>query len=431
MKPDKDWTEAMRHALRSAETPPPAGGWERLRDAMDGRAVRRMAMRRIWLRYGAAAAVVLLALSGGELLWRGYDGPQLSESSAPLVASAVTAAGGETASDEASLSGFEPFAEAPGGLRSGAGGERAVAQPVPAVRSSVQGDRSGRSSSGEGVAAQPKATAGEATSEQAAERQPDVPRSAADDTAANAQGHVQGHATGGAGSRSDRALTAAAAGRADRRSDAGLRSRSRSGGVALALFGGSGASGATQSGRVSGLPMVDAFMASNGNGMVMLARSGYSDASFRHHLPLSFGLSVGKEFRHGLWLESGLCYTLLRSEVRMRSASEQSRQELHFIGIPLRANWRFLERGAFSLYAGAGGMVERCVSAKMGSHAVDEPGVQWSLLAAAGAQYRLGGMAALYFEPEASYYLNDTKLRTSRTDTPLTLSLRLGVRLMF
>ena len=83
------------------------------------------------------------------------------------------------------------------------------------------------------------------------------------------------------------------------------------------------------------------------------------------------------------------------------------------------------------LYAGAGGMIEKCVSAKFGSKSVSEPGVQWSLLAAAGAQYRLGGIVGLYFEPEGSYYLTETNLRTVRTDSPLTLTLRLGVRLTF
>ena len=80
---------------------------------------------------------------------------------------------------------------------------------------------------------------------------------------------------------------------------------------------------------------------------------------------------------------------------------------------------------------GAGGMVEKCVSARLGSETVDEPGVQWSAFAAVGAQYRVGGMVGLYFEPEGSYYFTETGLRTSRTDSPLTLTLRLGVRLSF
>ena len=169
----------------------------------------------------------------------------------------------------------------------------------------------------------------------------------------------------------------------------------------------------------------------NGNSLAPLRSSGYGESSFRHHQPLSFGIAVRKEFTHGLSLESGVNYTLLRSDVRMQYTSDDVAQKLHFIGVPLRFNWQFLERGRFSLYMGAGGMVEKCVSARLGSETVDEPGVQWSALAAVGAQYRVGGMVGLYFEPEGSYYFTETGLRTSRTDSPLTLTLRLGVRLSF
>ena len=38
MKQDKDWIKAMRNALRDAELPPPAGGWERLQRELGGAA---------------------------------------------------------------------------------------------------------------------------------------------------------------------------------------------------------------------------------------------------------------------------------------------------------------------------------------------------------------------------------------------------------
>lgn len=76
-------------------------------------------------------------------------------------------------------------------------------------------------------------------------------------------------------------------------------------------------------------------------------------------------------------------------------------------------------------------MGEKCVAARFGATGVEEPGVQWSVQGAVGVQWRLAGAAALYFEPEASYYFTDTRLRTSRSDAPLSLALRLGVRLAF
>jgi len=82
----------------------------------------------------------------------------------------------------------------------------------------------------------------------------------------------------------------------------------------------------------------------NGNSLAPLRSSGYGESSFRHHQPLSFGIAVRKEFAHGLSLESGVNYTLLRSDVRMQYTSDDVAQKLHFIGVPLRFNWQFLER---------------------------------------------------------------------------------------
>lgn len=169
----------------------------------------------------------------------------------------------------------------------------------------------------------------------------------------------------------------------------------------------------------------------NGDNMSLMQQYDFAGASFRHHQPLSFGLSVRKEFAYGLSLESGVNYTLLRSDVRLRYATGDVTQKLHFIGVPLRLNWQYLQKGGFSLYIGAGGMVEKCVSAKFGSKVVDEAAVQWSVLGAAGAEYRFGGLVGLYFEPEVSYYFTGTMLQTARTDSPLTLTLRLGVRFSF
>ena len=169
----------------------------------------------------------------------------------------------------------------------------------------------------------------------------------------------------------------------------------------------------------------------NGNSMVPLDGGEYGKSSFRHHQTLSFGLSVRKEFAYGLSLESGVNYSLLRSDVKLPFAADGVSQKLHLIGIPLRVNWQFLERGRFSLYIGAGGLLEKCVSARLGSRSVDEPRLQVSAAAAAGAQYRFGDRTGLYFEPEASYCFTQTHLRTVRTDSPLSLALRLGLRLSF
>ena len=76
-------------------------------------------------------------------------------------------------------------------------------------------------------------------------------------------------------------------------------------------------------------------------------------------------------------------------------------------------------------------MVEKCFAARLGGRTVREPAVQWSAAAAVGAQYRLGEVVGLYFEPDLSWYFTRTDLQTARTHSPLTFTLRLGVRFSF
>lgn len=157
-------------------------------------------------------------------------------------------------------------------------------------------------------------------------------------------------------------------------------------------------------------------------------RNAYKEYSYDHKQPLSFGVLFRKEFKYGLSLESGLTYTLLRSDVTVPGSLRDVRQSLHFVGIPLRMNWEFLRVGGFSLYAGVGGAAEKCVSARFGGEKIKERKVQWSLSGVVGAQYRLGKTVGIYFEPEVSHYLTETMLRTSYTDSAVSLNLQLGLR---
>ncbi len=152
------------------------------------------------------------------------------------------------------------------------------------------------------------------------------------------------------------------------------------------------------------------------------------DASCVHHQPLSFGLTLRKSLGGGFSLESGLCYTLLRSDVTLPVASRSFDQTLHFVGIPLRANWNFLDRRRVAMYVGTGFGMEFCVDAHCGNSRISEPGAFWSTMGVAGIEYRPSKLVGLYFEPEVAYYFNQTRVRTSRTDSPATFTLRLGLR---
>ena len=448
MKQDKDWIKAMRNALRDAELPPPAGGWERLQRELGGAApgpeVSGTKPRRAASPAGAAggfpsaAAAVLILAVAGEFLLRPdkaleNDGTviaSVAEDGATAVAIPQPAEP-ETVRDALAKAVGLPREQVAGEVSSA--GRRsllAAAAGQPAQTAALKDLRT----DGEPAVRAGEVVAAEVSGEAAKASSSEVAKAASGDTAkAEASGErASKQASGRPATRS----AAGAAGRAGFSDEPFVAYTKPHKKASFSLFAGGGVAGGNSEGLAprmlnTSIKNDASSVIGNGNSLAPLRSSGYGESSFRHHQPLSFGIAVRKEFAHGLSLESGVNYTLLRSDVRMQYTSDDVAQKLHFIGVPLRFNWQFLERGRFSLYMGAGGMVEKCVSARLGSETVDEPGVQWSALAAVGAQYRVGGMVGLYFEPEGSYYFTETGLRTSRTDSPLTLTLRLGVRLSF
>lgn len=452
----------MRHSLRDAELPPPAEGWARLQRELGERpqapapvpeAPARPRWRILWPQVAAAAAAVLVCVVGGSLLLRqGRDLVREGDVIASAADTQTTAAPMPQQSDDTkSLS--KTLAEAvglsqepsdapsssmrPQGLLAAATPAGRDAEPLPARTSpeplQSAGERGGTASAKLLAAAPPHDALRDAAADPARVTAQSA-RSDARNDAPAAEGADAAMRRAVAAAASSAQRPARSRGAFDEApSDARTRSLRR---TSFALHAGGSLSGGTAgSSSLPSLQMsaLNAISESIGTGdnMTFVQRYNAGDNTYRHHQPLSFGFSVARDFSHGLSLESGVIYTLVRSDVQTRYSSEDVSQKLHFIGIPLRVNWRFLERGRFSLYVGAGGMAEKCVSAKFGSTAVNEPSLQWSALAAVGAQYRLGDFVGLYFEPEGSYYFTETRLRSVRTDSPLTLSLRLGVRLSF
>ncbi len=74
-------------------------------------------------------------------------------------------------------------------------------------------------------------------------------------------------------------------------------------------------------------------------------------------------------------------------------------QKLHYIGIPVRANWNFFDKDRFTLYVAAGGMIEKCVYGKLGSEKQTVKPVQLSVAGAVGAQFNATKHVGIYVEP--------------------------------
>lgn len=166
----------------------------------------------------------------------------------------------------------------------------------------------------------------------------------------------------------------------------------------------------------------------------------------KHHFPISVGVTVQKSLNPALALETGLVYTYLASDLMAGDAAYYTqKQQLHYLGIPLKLQWNFLRKRYFNLYVIGGGMAEKCIYGSLSSHyeANDRPSLnqderlsidplQWSVSAAVGITLKLAPHVNLYAEPGVAYYFDDgSQVSTIRKEKPFNLNLQAGLRFDF
>ena len=166
----------------------------------------------------------------------------------------------------------------------------------------------------------------------------------------------------------------------------------------------------------------------------------------RHKFPVSAGLSVRKGLSERFYVESGLTYTSLSSDlIAGEGAYYKQEQQLHYLGIPLKLGFTIWKHQRFSLYASAGGMMEFCVKSLLSTDYyvdnvrthrsdtdLDLHKIQYSASASVGAQFELIKALSFYAEPGISYYFDDkSKFETIRKEHPLNMMLLLGLRVSF
>ena len=172
----------------------------------------------------------------------------------------------------------------------------------------------------------------------------------------------------------------------------------------------------------------------------------YTD--IRHSQPITLGISVKYNLNDRWSLTSGLTYTLLSSELRSGSKTDNhyhhSRQKLHYVGIPLNVNYTVWRNPKISTYMSAGGLVEKNVSGTLTTDFVigDQletqtrqdirvKPLQWSVNSAIGIQYQAARHIGLYAEPGITYHFkNSSEVETIYKDNPLNFNLRIGLRFL-
>lgn len=167
----------------------------------------------------------------------------------------------------------------------------------------------------------------------------------------------------------------------------------------------------------------------------------------RHFLPIRAGISVSYAFTDRWSIESGLVYSYLLSTFRTGSDSYfiDSRQTLHYLGIPLTASYNIWKNRWLDVYVSAGGMLEKCIGGnvrnnyvyndsireKKTDHVTVRP-LQWSVSASAGLQFNITRLVGLYLEPGVTYHFdNKSGIANVYNEHPLNFNMNLGLRFSF
>lgn len=156
--------------------------------------------------------------------------------------------------------------------------------------------------------------------------------------------------------------------------------------------------------------------------------SGYSNYSFKHHIPISFGLNIRKLLNNKFSVESGVVFTMLISDV----SNSSKKQRLYYIGIPVKGNWTYYKAKGIELYLTAGAMGEKCIYARLGNEKLKVNNLQFSVNGGAGVGFDLSKRLQLFGEAGFSYYFKDGSfVETIRKDKPFRINLQAGLRFSY
>lgn len=219
--------------------------------------------------------------------------------------------------------------------------------------------------------------------------------------------------------------------------------------VGAAVSGGNGGNSHLDgyAGAVAATGMVNAFGENPQADIMLFNRTREVSTDTKYFQPVKAGVSVKWNFAGRWGLESGLYWSGLYS--RTTSGSEnyftRSRQELHYLGIPLNLTCDIWSGKGFTVYATAGGMMEKCVGGRVRteyvcnntttapeSSAISEKQLQWSAGVNVGAEYLFTRHIGLYLEPGAVWHFNNgSAIDNVYKARPFDFNLSLGLRFAF
>lgn len=162
-----------------------------------------------------------------------------------------------------------------------------------------------------------------------------------------------------------------------------------------------------------------------------------------HEKPITFGLSMTKTINRKWNVETGLQYSLLKSEFILGEDDYyvQKRQKIHYLGIPLRLSYKWFGANRWTAYTSAGIILNIPLSGKTDEQYVTgtvipyseswhfTPPFQWTVGTGIGLQYNFTNNWGVYLEPTFSWHIpNGSTTRTIWTEHPFTITVPFGIR---
>jgi len=168
------------------------------------------------------------------------------------------------------------------------------------------------------------------------------------------------------------------------------------------------------------------------------------EEEIHHHQPVRVGMTVRYPISDRWSVESGLQYSRRSSDITVSSVGNgsQTDQDLDYLGVPVNVNYQLVGGKRWSVYASAGGAVEKMVKGKRTTRdvangkegpvereSVSIKPLQYSVTGAIGAEYHVDSTISIYAEPGVSYHFdNHSAIPTYYQEKPLGLSLNVGLR---
>lgn len=149
----------------------------------------------------------------------------------------------------------------------------------------------------------------------------------------------------------------------------------------------------------------------------------------KHYIPWSIGLNARYDLSKHWSVGTGIVYTNLKSELTSYRSDKISIQRLHYVGVPIKLEYKIYSWNNVHCYTNIGGMAEKCVYATNDGDTFTVPELQFSVNASAGIEYNIDNLMSVYFEPGASYYFdNNDNVKSFRKASPFTINLAGGLR---